>query len=327
MAKKKQVFDDGYIETEDILEDIEKAVAREYKKAHREITEKLNDYLRQFREEDEKQKALLDAGKITEKDYQDWRYRHICIGKRWDDMRKTLAEDYYKADVIAKQAISKELPSVYAVNYNFATYQIMKTGQLRYSFTLYNHSTVERLLTKNPKMLPDPGKKTASKIARGEAVRWNEKQIQSSITQSILQGESIAKAALRLEAVTEKGFNAAMRNARTAITGAQNAGRQDSYRHAEDLGIKLKRRWIATLDDRTRHEHRELHGQVVEIDEPFVVDGEEIMFPGDPSAEPSLVYNCRCATESVVAGFEGDLVTHSDKMQDMTYEEWKEGGF
>lgn len=324
---KKQIFDEGYQETEDILEELEKSVAREYKKAHDEIEKKFQDYLKNFEKGVKDQKTLLDNGEITEKEYQDWVYRHIAMGKRWEDMRETLAEDYYNADKIAKQMISGKLPDVYAANYNFTTYDIMRSGEISYSFTLYNHRTVERILRDNPKLLPDPGKKIASKIAKGEAVRWNEKQIQSSILQSILQGESIEKAAKRLELVTEKNYNAAVRNARTAITGAQNAGRQDSYKHAEEIGVKLKRMWVATLDDKTRHEHRELHGQVVGVDEPFEIDGEELMFPGDPAcADASLVYNCRCCTKSVVEGYETGVVKHSPGMGDMSYEDWKEGG-
>lgn len=74
--------------------------------------------------------------------------------------------------------------------------------------------------------------------------------------------------------------SSALRTARTAITGAQNAGRQDSYIAAEKMGIKMKREWLATMDNRTRHAHAVLDGQRVGVNEPFKVDGYEIMFPG-----------------------------------------------
>ena len=84
----------------------------------------------------------------------------------------------------------------------------------------------------------------------------------------------------------------AIRTARTAVTGAQNAGRMDSYVAAEKMGIKVRKEWLATIDGRTRHSHAMLDGQTVDIDKPFKVDGEEIMFPGDTSAPGYLVYNC-----------------------------------
>lgn len=81
---------------------------------------------------------------------------------------------------------------------------------------------------------------------------------------------------------------------RTALTGAQNAGRIEAMHEQQEMGIEVKKKWIATLDDRTRDAHAQLDGQVVDVDEPFRVDGMEIMEPGDPSAPPELVYNCRC---------------------------------
>ena len=41
--------------------------------------------------------------------------------------------------------------------------------------------------------------------------------------------------------ITTMSRDSAIRTARTAVTGAQNAGRMDSYAAAEKMGIKLKR--------------------------------------------------------------------------------------
>lgn len=111
------------------------------------------------------------------------------------------------------------------------------------------------------------------------------------------------------------------------MTSAQNAGREDSMKEAVELGVKMKREWVATLDDRTRHTHRDLHGVRVDVNEPWVTEyGDEIMYPGDPSADAGEVYNCRCTMRSVVEGFEGNTVTSSPKMGEMSYKDWKEGG-
>lgn len=328
---KKQDFDEGYEATEKLLKELEKRVEKEFQKANGDISKKYMAYLRKFEEDRKIQQGLLDAGKITEKEFKDWEIRHIGMGRRWKDLRNTLAEDYYNADVIARNMVSDTMKDVYALNRNFSTFKIMHDGKLTYSYTLYDHKTVERLLRDNPKLLPDPGKKLEEKLKKGEAIRWNEKQVESSLIQSLLQGESIQDAARRLEMVTEKDMNAALRNARTMVTGAQNAGRQDGFEDAEKMGIRLKKKWIATLDDRTRHEHRELHGQVVGIDDAFEVvmeNGtmETIRYPGDPVADASLVYNCRCSVESVIEGYERETVKRSPKMGDMSFADWLEGG-
>ena len=81
-----------------------------------------------------------------------------------------------------------------------------------------------------------------------------------------MQGSSIPGIANALmTAIPGMELTSAVRAARTAMTGAQNAGRMDSYAAAQRMGIKLQKRWLATLDNRTRHEHRKLDGQVMKI--------------------------------------------------------------
>ena len=129
--------------------------------------------------------------------------------------------------------------------------------------------------------------------------------------------------------VGDSDTKAAIRNARTMTTGAENAGRVDSYKRAENMGIKMMQQWVATLDNRTRHEHRQLDGQRVKVGEPFIVNKQQIMFPGDPAAAPYLVYNCRCTLIGVVAGSDIEKTTNAgelprrSKLGTMTYDEWK----
>lgn len=98
------------------------------------------------------------------------------------------------------------------------------------------------------------------------------------------------------------GASSAVRTARTAVTAAQNGGRQDTYTSAKAMGIELKKEWLATLDARTRPAHGAADGQQVDVDEPFILDGYKLMFPGDKSAPAYLVYNCRCSTIAALDG-------------------------
>jgi hypothetical protein len=97
----------------------------------------------------------------------------------------------------------------------------------------------------------------------------------------------------------------AIRSARTLVTGAENKGRLDSYKRAQDDGIVLQKEWLSSNDGRTRHAH--LPGSfgslIVDIDKPFSNDIGLIMYPGDPGAHPANTYNCRCSMASVVKGF------------------------
>jgi hypothetical protein len=88
----------------------------------------------------------------------------------------------------------------------------------------------------------------------------------------------------------------------------------------------MKQIWLATLDSRTRHEHRVLDGQEVNVGEPFIMDGFKIKYPGDPAAPAHLLYNCRCTVIAKVKGVDFDVsdkTQRDDKIGDMSYEEWK----
>ena len=97
------------------------------------------------------------------------------------------------------------------------------------------------------------------------------------------------------------------------------------------MGIPLKKVWIATLDNRTRHNHAVADGQTVEEDKPFTVGGYELMYPGDPNGPGHEIYNCRCTMIAKVEGVDmsdakrraRNLETgESELVEDMTYAEW-----
>ncbi|MBQ6413034.1 MAG: minor capsid protein, partial [Ruminococcus sp.] len=273
-------------------------------------------------EEDKKKQELLRAGKITQKDYNDWRLRKMAMGKRWEEMRDNLAQDYHNANQIAKSIANGYKADVYALNHNYATYQVEHDGGIDSFYSLYDKQTVERLMREDQNLMPPPGRRVKQAIAQGKDVKWNNRQLQSALTQSILQGESIPQIAKRVsETVSTRNYSSAVRYARTMMTGAQNAGRIDAYERAQDMGIDLQKEWMATLDDRTRHSHAMLHGERVPVDEEF---SNGCMFPGDPSGDPEEVYNCRCTLISQINGFEIGRVESSPKMGDMSFEEWQD---
>lgn len=70
-----------------------------------------------------------------------------------------------------------------------------------------------------------------------------------------------------------------------------------NYKHHVKLAkTQLTHTWDATLDEVTRPHHWVADGLTVPVDEPFVVGGERMMFPGDDSlgATAKNLINCRC---------------------------------
>ena len=318
--------DEGHAETDELLEEVEKKLRKEYKQAYEETEKKLEKYLSRFASKDEKWKKDVAAGKKTKAEHDEWRKGQMMMSKRWEEMRNSLAQDYHNANAIAHSIVNGYTPDAYALNHNYATFEVESGSMIDTSYTLYDRATVEMLMRDNPDLLPKPGKSIESKSGEKKDIRWQEGQIQSVTLQSILQGESIPNMAKRISReMGEENYANAVRYARTAVTGAENAGRIDAYNRAVDLGIDMKKMWIATLDNRTRHSHREVDGEAIDVNDTFSNGCE---YPGDPAGPPEEVWNCRCTLGSQIKGFEIDhtdtSLRYNDRLGDMSYDEWKE---
>ena len=309
-------IDIGHIETDIILNQMINRIIQVYAQASQEMYTKALEYFEWFKAADLAAQAQWDNGEITEEEYKNWRRSHLLTSVHFDEMAKVLAEDMAHADEIAASIINGHLPDVYALNHNWATYDVEHQSQIDTNYELYDRQTVERLLRDDPDLVP-----WRSVIKYPEVERWNKQLVSSTAAQSILTGEDIPTMAQRISnTLPTRNMNAAVRDARTIVTSAENGGRIDAYNRAENMGIKLKKQWMATLDGRTRHSHRKLDGETRELNEPF---SNGCNFPADPNGLPGEVYNCRCTMISQIAGFEIEQATTSPKLGDMSYAEWK----
>lgn len=321
--------DEGHKLTDKELAKLERRIAKLYKEAADELTDTVKAYFEQFEKRDAAMKEKLDAGEITEQQYKQWRLAQIGRGKRFEALRDKVAERYTDANATAVAYVNDATPGIYTLNRNYAAYKIEQVSD-KADFTLWDEQTVKRLIVEQPDLMPYYPPKRA--LQRGIDLKYGKQQITASVTSSILQGKGIGKIADDLQSrMRDMSRASAIRTARTAVTASQNAGRLDTYRAAQDMGIKLKKRWLATLDNRTRHAHAMLDGQTVDVDKPFKVDGYELMYPGDTSAPGYLVYNCRCTQIAEVDGEDtssGGRRARNPKtgesvlVGDMTYAEW-----
>ena len=287
--------DTAHYQTDLKLEEMEKRLSAIYSRAEKEIQQTADEYFSKFAKQDEAKRKLLEKGKITEDEYTKWRKGKVMYGKRFTEMKEQCAKQLLNVNQTALAYVNGELPEVYAINYNALESAVDGVGG--YSFTFVDADTVRNLAVTDTSLLP------YKEIDPAKDIPWNMKKINAETLQGIVQGESMDKIAKRMMNVQEMNKTQAIRSARTIVTGAENKGRQDSYKRAEEDGIIMKREWIATNDSRTRHWHAELDGVEVDIDEPWVNEFGEIMFPGDPSADPANTYNCRCSMSAKVIGF------------------------
>lgn len=79
-----------------------------------------------------------------------------------------------------------------------------------------------------------------------------------------------------------------------ARTESHTASMQGSLLGAQGLSVTVNKVWVSVSDDRTREDHREIDGQERPLSGSFDVAGEALEFPGDPTADPAQICNCRC---------------------------------
>ena len=322
--------DEGHKLTDKELEKLERRIAKLYREAGKELQATIDAYFEQFKKRDKEMKALIgtvqNGKEWTEADYKQWRLNQIGRGERYQAMRDKVAQRATEANAVAVSYTNDSTPGIYSLNRNYAAYTIEQVAG-NVGFDLWDEQTVKRIMVEQPDLMPYYPPKRALK--RGIDLEYGKKQITASVTSSILQGKSIKHMADDLQKrITTMSRDSAIRTARTAVTGAQNAGRMDSYAAAEKMGIKLKKEWLATLDARTRHSHAMLDGKQVAQDKKF---SNGCRFPGDPQGPPWEIYNCRCTLIAAVEGVDTSSAQRrarnaatgqTEVISNMSYAEW-----
>ena len=287
------------------LNRLRRRILRVYGTARREMQEQRTEFLAKYKALDERKRAQLDAGEITEEDYRIWLQNQVFQS---DLMRAKLARD--------------EQYNIFSFGANWAFYELEQAAGVTFGLTLYNTESVKLLLKENPRMVPNKRIKSESNRT------YDARVFNRYVMQGIVQGKSVHDIAVQaVNGMADTEIHWAMNNAITAITSAQNAGALQQMRNAQALGIEVKKRWNSTHDYRTREMHRLLDQQTADLDEPFKVMGYEIQHPGDPNAAPEMVYHCRCVLSCALVKYPWQNAMQRDNVTKETtpvvdYTEW-----
>jgi len=127
------------------------------------------------------------------------------------------------------------------------------------------------------------------------------KNVQGIIEQGLLAGESVDEIADAIGNAAGFGVGRSRAIARTESTKAINLATDQSYQTAANEGISIRKEWLSSRDDKVRETHQELDGQIVGINEDFIIPstGEKGAAPAAfPSPAESI--NCRCTIVPVI---------------------------
>lgn len=166
------------------------------------------------------------------------------------------------------------------------------------------------------------------------------KKITSEISRGISSAMTYNDIARNISGFANINLNNAMRIARTEGHRINIKSSMDAQKRAKEKGADIVKQWDASLDSKTRPHHRELDGQIRELDEDFTYSGGSVSAPsyfGIPSED----INCRCAllqrarwalgdditkySPDAVEEISDDGVTKLFKIKAKDYEDFKKG--
>ena len=297
---------------DEVLDEIDERLAKEYAETQAQADKELEEYLDQFEDERKQKRQELATAAFAI-----WAFGKILSGRKWAKARDKIANIYVNGNQRSASVINGYTNGVFKQNYDFLSFVMgRKLGDVS-RFNPFNMDRLKELWKER-----ELWRKANIYVPKDQ--RWHKQKIKSAVQKGIKNGESIDKITKRLQNVGISDEVAARRTARTAVTGAQNAGRLQSCRDAIKKGINVEKIWMATNDNRVRPSHRALDGEHVPVEEEF---SNGLMYPGDANGAPEEYMNCRCRMDSLLVDIEtGDEYDSADSYFDETdFDEWMEG--
>lgn len=150
----------------------------------------------------------------------------------------------------------------------------------------------------------------------------NFSRIQATITRGIASGQSYTKTAKELRDMFNRGLSDSLRVVQNESGRAFTEGFQKAHDDAIDMGIRVEKKWLATLDGRTRPDHGRADGQLADENGNFHIGGAVGIGPHRLD-DVGQNMRCRCTVTDVLIDFpEKFRRSGRDIIPYQTYDEW-----
>lgn len=240
----------------------------------------------------------LDSGKIQPPQYyvdldmvDKWREDFVRKLMRQERLIDDIMDELNAAGVDAAALIRKSLVDIYHANREEAVQKLSDAAisqGVNVSFAQYDKRQIAVLIQENQSPFTELAYEN---MGQNPAIR---RRLQNEMAQATILGENQADIIKRIRAVTGQSIAQARRVAQTERTRVQSQARHMAGQEAADKGVGIFNEWSARMKN-TRESHAALDGQKVMQGEKFrTVWGNELAFPGDPSAPAKEVINCFC---------------------------------
>lgn len=249
---------------------------------------------------DEEKKILAELKKVYEKAEKDIdaKIALLLARKDTDNLQSIIYQVDYQRALKAQinaildalngrqfDSISKYLTECYENGFLGTLYDLQGQG-IPLIFPI-DQSQVLRAVTVDSKL----SKRLYTRL--GEDLDDLKKRVRAELSRGIAQSYSYAQIARNIKNQTTIGMNRSMRIARTEGHRISQQATFDAQHKAKDAGADIVKEWDSTLDGRTRPMHKELDGQIRELDDDFEVGIFKAQYPSGFGVA-SMDVNCRC---------------------------------
>lgn len=254
----KQVIESQLEDEKAVLKDLE----RQYKRALHDINERIK---------------ILQSDDSPSRAYQA-DYQKTLKAQVEAILEKLHADEY--------DSIHKYLSNSYTSGYVGTMYAMGRQSGIHVITPLDQKAAVKAIVT-------DSKLSTDLYGALGYDMDKLKKHVREEITRGIATSLPYEQIARNISGYTSMPLSNANRIVRTEGHRIQQASANDARNAAKAKGADVVKQWDASLDGATRKLHRELDGQIREVDEPFEAGGKKVMYPGK-FGDPAQDCNCRC---------------------------------
>jgi SPP1 gp7 family putative phage head morphogenesis protein len=299
--------------TERLFAEADRALDRMTRQAKRQL---ITAYRASY---NEVRRAIADAyeryaagGKLT--------YAQMARYNRLTRLEAEIGRELGRLGVRTRTIMRARLSDIFAESYYRTAHVAEMAAQVRLGFGMLSPTLIERSI-----MNPISGLTLNDRLkAHRQQIVWRVKQ---EITQGFVKGEGYVDMARRLRETFLGDAVKATRVVQTEAHRVQNEARFLAGEDANDAGVVMQKKWVATLDDRTRDTHQSLDGQTVGPDDVFTsMTGAVAPYPGAFGVAGEDI-NCRCSFIWVVEGLEPRLRRSREDgiIEYQTYNEWSRG--
>lgn len=282
--------DRAAMQSDALLQELMEQISGLYGDALKRLVRKLKRFF-QFVEQEEKRPAPDYLAEISEEAVANWHAANVQRAADDERVVEKAAHELGVAGLAASALIYAAMPKVARINRDYTVERAAQVALEHGKMVKLPHKTLEELRVLYSETLPPLSKLAYTNLGNDAAAM---KRLRREFQQAIIRRELPRDMIARIRRVTGMSYSDAQRVAQTEGNRIMSEARYNACQEAAENGIVYINEWSARMV-RTRESHAALDRTKKRQGETFrTIWGNELRFPGDPTAPAREVINCHC---------------------------------